>query len=221
MHPCFVSSPSAACLPPSHDSISPSLTALSDLCVNRRHRQLTTNSARISPSGRQTVNKCILQRLWVRLMTQLTNTLSARVFLPDEIPSERVSSLATKQPSAQTLHAVGRLWAAGRRSKLLLTGPHKHKDLLKSSRIVAMFSQLPLIWVRTFTGGGLLVISGQGGRLHNCPAQVQTHTEAVMTGSKALCGYSVEFKCQSPNPAPSRLPLPSPRSPPVFVRVGD
>ena len=52
---------------------------------------------------------------------------------------------------------------------------------------------------------GLLVVSGSDGRLRGCPAQVQTHTEVVMTGSGARCGYSVEFKCQSPCPAPSPL----------------
>lgn len=70
-----------------------------------------------------------------------------------------------------------------------------------------MFSQRPPILVCTFTDGGLLVVSGPGGRLHGCPAQAQTHTEVVMTGSEALCGYSVEFKCQSPCPAPSPFSL--------------
>lgn len=75
-----------------------------------------------------------------------------------------------------------------------------------------MFSQRPAISLCTYTDGGLLVVSGPGGRLRSGPAQVQSHTEVVMTGSGALCGYSVEFKCQSPCPAPSPL-LSSPLSP--------
>lgn len=70
-----------------------------------------------------------------------------------------------------------------------------------------MFSQWPSILVCTYTDGGLLVVSGPGGRLHSCPAQVQTYTEVVMTGSEALCGYSVEFKCQSPPPQRHLLSL--------------
>lgn len=65
-----------------------------------------------------------------------------------------------------------------------------------------MFPQQPPILVCTYTDVGLLVVSGPGGRLRGCPGLVQTHTEVVMTESEALCGYSVEFKCQSPCPAP-------------------
>lgn len=66
-----------------------------------------------------------------------------------------------------------------------------------------MFSQRAAILVCTYIDGGLLVVSGPGGWLRSGPAQVQTHTEVVLTGPEELCGYSVEFKCQSPCPAPS------------------
>lgn len=161
--------------------------------------------------------------------------MRGNVFTADKVPLEKMPCFAIKtarEPFLQILHEAGNLQAAGRRSKLLLTFL-ANTDLFNSSRIVAMFSQRPLISMCTFTDGGLLVISGLGGRLHSCPAQVQTHTEDVMTGSESLCGYSVEFKCQSPCPAPSPLPLSrslfhlssrplsSLPSPPVFVRVGD
>lgn len=159
--------------------------------------------------------------------------MRGNVFTADKVPLEKMPCFAIKtarEPFLQILHEAGNLQAAGRRSKLLLTFL-ANTDLFNSSRIVAMFSQRPLISMCTFTDGGLLVISGLGGRLHGCPAQVQTHTEDVMTGSESLCGYSVEFKCQSPCPAPSPLPrslfhlssrpLSSLPSPPVFVRVGD
>lgn len=65
------------------------------------------------------------------------------------------------------------------------------------------FSQQPAISACTYTDGGLLVVRGPSGRRHSGPAPVQTHAAVGTTGSKALCGYSVEFKCQSPCPVQS------------------
>lgn len=91
-----------------------------------------------------------------------------------------------------------------------------------------MSPQQLAIFVCADSDGGLLVVSGRGGQPQGGQTQVQTHAEVETTGSKALCGKSVEFKCQSLYPAqpppPSRLsslPLFSLLSPPVFVRVGD
>lgn len=216
------------------------LSQPSDLCVNRRHQQLALTqraSAHLQGKKRPLSTRAFNVWRWIRLMAELAYTVSAWQCLYSRQGTTWKDALLCNKDSSWTFSADSpRGWefASSRytRSKLLLTFL-ANTDLFNSSRIVAMFSQRPLISMCTFTDGGLLVISGLGGRLHGCPAQVQTHTEDVMTGSESLCGYSVEFKCQSPCPAPSPLPLSrslfhlssrplsSLPSPPVFVRVGD
>lgn len=72
------------------------LSQPSDLYVNRRHQQLPlTQHAQAHLQGKPSTNAfCIDSRL--RLMAQLTNSLSAGVFTPDEVPSEMVPSPAIK-----------------------------------------------------------------------------------------------------------------------------
>lgn len=151
----------------------------------------------------------------------LADTVSARA--PDKVALERLEN----QPrNADILNESGDVPLAETRAAV----DGSHEDLHISSRNCAAVPQRPAILVCADSDGGLLVVSGRGGGPPTGQTQVQTHAEVETTGSKALCGKSVEFKCQSlyrrnllslSLSRLSSLPLSSLLSPPVFVRVGD
>lgn len=128
----------------------------------------------------------------------------------------------------------------GGKSQRLLTGSANtkiyatHQKKKEKHIFLFFFPWRRAISACTSTDGGLLVVRGPSGRRSGPP--LQSHA----SGSKALGGSPVEFKCQSPWPpgaisllffpslplslsfatSPS-LSLSSLRSTPVFVRVGD
>lgn len=123
-----------------------------------------------------------------------------------------------------------RLLTGSANTKIYTTHQKKEKKRKKHG-FLFFFPWRRAISACTSTDGGLLVVRGPSGRRSGPP--LQSHA----SGSKALCGSPVEFKCQSPWPpsaisllfppptlsfatSPS-LSLSSLRSTPVFVRVGD
>ena len=120
------------------------LSQPSDLCVNRRHRQLALTQHASAHLQGKPVYKCILHRLLVRLMAQLANTVSANVtsyHLDGAFPSNKDSQWTLVQTF---LCEAGNLRAAGRRSKPQLTDSANTKIYSTHQELSQCFLSGPL-----------------------------------------------------------------------------
>lgn len=151
-----------------------------------------TNPACSSPSAGHAVCKYIYPGLWIRLMAVLTGTVSAFVVTHDW-GAAALYAQATKTATAGFCKYS--LQAVGKKTKFATDRWFTHQ-----------FSQFffspprPPILVCSSSNKGFLVVSRSKWRLCTCPAQVESNTEVVMTGSEALC--RLKFICQTPAHAP-------------------